>query len=278
LLYSTILVVATAVILSLAVFVLQPYQEDNVKIEKMQYILNAAGIENNAKNAAELYKRHINNEIEIECGGATHCIQKLYICKNDDDTLTIVPISGKGLWGPVWGYIAFEKDLNTIHGAVFDHKGETPGLGAEIAEKKFQNEFIGKKIFDRRDNFVSVSVLKPNEKTAAEINRVDALSGSTLTSKGLSAAIKESLKMYERYFEEHRDGKSYVLNQEVQNDSMILQPCTSVACNTSTTPVIPATLPKPMTRHSAPFYPYKTVKKTDTIVSGTTNDTLVNQP
>jgi Na+-transporting NADH:ubiquinone oxidoreductase subunit C len=259
-------VIATALILSLAVYVLQPFQEDNIKIEKMQYILNAAGIENDVKNVIKLYNEHIINELDLnneEVERTENGDLKVYICKNGNDTLTIVPISGKGLWGPVWGYIAFEKDLNTIHGAVFDHKGETPGLGAEIAEKKFQSEFIGKKIFDQNGKFVSVSILKRNDNSALEINKVDAISGGTLTSKGLHAAIKESLMKYASYFN-NRSVKNEVdeVNEIDKTDEID-------GSTTITT--------KPLTYYSAPFYPYKTGKKVNTTDADSSLNHLQNE-
>jgi Na+-transporting NADH:ubiquinone oxidoreductase subunit C len=100
----------------------------------------------------------------------------------------VVPVRGKGLWGPIWGYVALEEDLNTIYGAVFDHEGETPGLGAEINTKGFQAPFAGKTLFDEDGNFVSVQVVKGGADPASA-HQVDAISGGTITSKALEAML-----------------------------------------------------------------------------------------
>ncbi len=108
---------------------------------------------------------------------------------------------GVGLWGPIWGYISLESDFNTVHGAFFDHKGETPGLGAEIAEKSFQQQFEGKKIYNNDNSFVSVNVMKAAEKSELDpVNRVDAISGGTITSKGTDAMLKNCIEPYLAYF------------------------------------------------------------------------------
>ena len=131
----------------------------------------------------------------------------VYIFKNTDGSKNyVVPLYGVGLWGPVWGYLSFEKDLNTVKGAYFDHKGETPGLGAEIAEKPFQSQFIGKKIKDANNTFVSINVIKTTAKvTFGPEHRVDAISGGTLTSDGTNNMIKNGVEGYLKYFEKIKE-------------------------------------------------------------------------
>ncbi len=118
----------------------------------------------------------------------------VYVCEKEGKTFYIFPQRGKGLWGPIWGYISLEEDFNTINGAVFDHKGETPGLGAEIAQSWFSDPFKGKTIFEG-DEFVSITAHKGGKdaaKLAGDLKHgVDAISGGTITSKGLEAMIKE---------------------------------------------------------------------------------------
>ena len=106
-----------------------------------------------------------------------------------------MPLRGKGLWGPIWGYIALKNDFNTIAGAVFDHKGETPGLGAEINTTEFEQKFLNKQIFDQNENFVSVKVIKGIVKPD-DLHSVDAISGGTITSKGLEDMIFNGLSSY----------------------------------------------------------------------------------
>ena len=106
-----------------------------------------------------------------------------------------------GLWGPIWGFVSLESDFNTVYGAYFDHKGETPGLGAEIAEEPFQHQFEGKKIMED-GKFVSVNVLKTTYKSPlGPEHRVDAISGGTITSNGTDEMLKNCLAPYVSYFE-----------------------------------------------------------------------------
>ena len=111
---------------------------------------------------------------------------------------TVVPIYGAGLWGPVWGYIAFEKDLKTIAGAYFDHESETAGLGAKIKDDPaFQASFVGKQAaFDKTPVF---QIVKGAEGTLAD-NQIDAITGATMTSQGLDAAINTWFAAYAKFF------------------------------------------------------------------------------
>ncbi len=122
----------------------------------------------------------------------------VYIFNTNGQTIRVVPCYGAGLWGPIWGYLAFTEDMNTLDGAVFDHKGETPGLGAEIALPKFYSQFEGKRILDENGDFVSVSVVKGGAK--GDIHGVDAISGGTITSKALETTMRTWLSFYRPYF------------------------------------------------------------------------------
>nr|HPR30702.1 FMN-binding protein [Prolixibacteraceae bacterium] len=95
--------------------------------------------------------------------------------------------------------LSFDSDLNTIYGAFFDHQGETPGLGAEIKTRLFQEPFTGKQINDSEGKFVSITVAKKAEK-APEQHRVDAISGGTITSKGLQDMLYNDLRNYLEFF------------------------------------------------------------------------------
>lgn len=159
-LYSTILVVVVAVLLTAAALWLQPYQQRNKENETHKMILSAAGVsEDGTITPAE--------------GNMT----AYYV----NDTILVLPMEGNGLWGPIWGYLAIAPDGKTVLGARFDHKSETPGLGGEISSEKFQRQFSGKPL-------VSQGRMVPIE--------VDAISGATKTSNGVKEMIDKTLQQY----------------------------------------------------------------------------------
>jgi Na+-transporting NADH:ubiquinone oxidoreductase subunit C len=121
---------------------------------------------------------------------------------DDGEKVIIVPVEGKGLWGPLYGYVSLKSDMNTIYGTNFDHKGETPGLGAEINTSDFESQFRGKKLFEN-GNFISVKVLKGGA-DKNDPHGVDAISGGTITSKGLEKMIFDCLGKYNSYFQKNR--------------------------------------------------------------------------
>src|SRR5690554_6512376 len=175
--FSAIMVVVVAALLSFAATSLKPYQDENVRQEKMQNILNSIDINVSREEASRIYDDYIKTEIvfvdhQINEEAAAFSIDlakemrrpvaernlPLYIAEKEGENYFIIPLQGNGLWGPIWGYLALEKDLNTVYGAVFDHQGETPGLGAEINTTDFSSQFSGKKIKDANGNFVSIDV------------------------------------------------------------------------------------------------------------------------
>ena len=126
----------------------------------------------------------------------------IYVASVDAATYYIVPLRGSGLWDAIWGYIALGEDRNTIKGAVFDHKGETAGLGAEITQQWFMNRFVGEKIFNSSGDLVGISVSKTNNDpndTDKDDHEVDAISGATITGDGVSDMIIERLQHYLPY-------------------------------------------------------------------------------
>ncbi len=236
--YAAILVIIAAAVLSSANMLLKPFQERNMAVEKMGYILASANIEGvTTKNAIEKFNKYVVEEIlvnskgevidsykegKMEEGKAFKINMKeelykksrgkdfelpIYVVNKNGEAIYVLPLLGTGLWGPIWGNMAFKDDLNTIEGVTFDHKSETPGLGAEIATKGFQKQFIGKKIFDDQGNFTSIKVVKGGVKKLPEAERihgVDAISGGTITSKGVDAMISNVLESYLPYIEKHR--------------------------------------------------------------------------
>jgi Na+-transporting NADH:ubiquinone oxidoreductase subunit C len=223
-LFSSVMVVIIAILLSITAISLAPYQAKNIRIEKMKNILTSVAIDAKTAETEELYEQYITQQIVLnnkgeevtgtitafdidlkkemdktKTGKADEQLFPLFICNKDKKSFFIVPIRGKGLWGPIWGYISLEGDMNTIYGASFGHKSETPGLGAEIETKKFQQQFIGKKIFDKSGDFVSVTVLKGGA-SPDNMHAVDAISGATITSNGVTEMFKRTLSNYIPYF------------------------------------------------------------------------------
>jgi len=123
----------------------------------------------------------------------------VFIYENAGKNYYIFPLRGKGLWDEIWGYIALDSDLNTVVGVSFDHKAETPGLGAEIKDNpKFAKQFVGKKVFDEQGQFVSIS-LKKGGALPDDPHAVDGITGATLTANGVSAMLSNGLGWYLPY-------------------------------------------------------------------------------
>ena len=185
-LYATILVVVVATLLTAAVLYFHPFQERNEKNEKRINILRAAGIPDvNKDNAAKLFEQHCTASFLLDQhGNATEDgTLPLFVI---DRQISVIPMQGNGLWGPISGYLAIAADGSTIVGANFDHKSETPGLGGEITTEKFQSQFNGKQI---RENGQLVPI------------EFDAITGATKTSNGVKEMIDNTLKMYIPFFE-----------------------------------------------------------------------------
>lgn len=227
--YSIVMVVVIAVSLTVVAVQLKPAQEDNIRIEKMQNILTSVNVpiaEVPKKQVIDLYHKYITSVVGINLNGdvvetnaekvfaielanefkkpVAQQVLPVYTASLDNgDTAYIVPLRGKGLWGPVWGYISFKTDYNTVLGTMFDHKGETPGLGAEINQKFFMEPFKGKTIFDQDGKFTSIQIIKGG---AADDNPhgVDAISGGTITSKGVEKMIFDNLTSYQAYINKQK--------------------------------------------------------------------------
>lgn len=217
--YASVMVVIVAVMLSIAATQLKPFQDANILIEKKQNILRSVNIVADAKQANDLFSKTIKEmyivnskgekvegdafKVDLKVEHSKHIDQRklpVYVADmGEKGKVYIIPLRGAGLWGPIWGYVALQSDMNTIYGANFDHQGETPGLGAEINTEKFQKPFIGKTIFDQTGLFTSVIVAKTGEKSDPA-HSVDAISGGTITSKGLQKMLYDDLSTYQEFF------------------------------------------------------------------------------
>ena len=213
--YASVLVIIVAAALAFVAGALQERQQSNIETEKRLNILLSAHLGADAAAAsdkntlvAQLFTKYITDSYLVNDkgqripGDAFRSIPNqlpVYECTLDNgDRIYVVEVSGAGLWGPIWGYISLKDDFNTIYGAVFDHKGETPGLGAEIATKTYAKQFDGKRIF-KNGMLVSISVIKGGAK-ASDAHAVDAVSGGTITSKALESMIHSCLNRYLPFF------------------------------------------------------------------------------
>jgi len=217
------MVVSVAILLSLAAMLLQPVQEKNIEVEKKMNILSSINVASTKVNAVELYEKYIresfviNTEAKIIDGVDAFTVslrneQKKALAEqylpvflaitDNGDTLRIFPMEGKGLWGPIWGYISLKDDMSTIAGVTFDHKGETPGLGAEINTTPFESQFLSKALYEN-GKFISVNVVKGGAEKGNR-HEVDAISGGTITSKALEEMMRDGLVKYDKYLKENR--------------------------------------------------------------------------
>lgn len=237
--YTTVIVVLVAALLAFVSQSLKAKQDANEKAETISQMLTSAQYGTKAEldklgNAAKLdkYAQEIEKAFVINLdgkvvrelegievyspkqlkrenynikGGPNKTAEPelpVFIFKNGR---TVVPIYGAGLWGPIWGYISFENGTNTITGAYFDHESETAGLGAKIKDDpSFQAEFVGEKADFSQANVIEIvkgGAPKDAEGKSVVDNKVDAITGATMTSQGLDAAIDTWLAAYAKYFE-----------------------------------------------------------------------------
>lgn len=232
-LFAILMVLVVGAILAFLATALKPNIDENKRFEKQQNILYAMGInDNDEKSVAfiptdkveEMFTKYIKKQLVVNGDKAEEYkdaylidIKKeaakakdksytrklpLFVGEKDGEEYYIVPMRGKGLWDAVWGYIALDKNL-IVKGVFFDHKGETPGLGANINQRFFMDDFAGEHIVDGT-TFKGIAIAKGNadpkniDKTDFE---VDAIAGATITGDGLSAMIKKDLKMYMPYLQ-----------------------------------------------------------------------------
>jgi len=222
--FSAVMVITVATLLSLAATLLQPRQQKNLEIEKKKSMLESIGVPSAHETTESLYEKYIKESFVLNSKGEVvpdvdafnvglnielkKPLEQQYLpvfnaVPDDGEKVIILPVEGKGLWGPIYGYVSLKSDMNTIYGVTFDHKGETPGLGAEINTTGFESMFIGKKLYDS-DNFVSIGVIKGGSKRD-DPHSVDAISGGTITSKGLEKMLNDCIVKYNDYLLKNRN-------------------------------------------------------------------------
>mgnify|MGYP003630995289 CR=1 FL=1 len=230
--FAVIMVLIVGSLLAFLASTLKPTIKENERIEKQQNILYAMGVNENDESNANFvstnvagkeFQKYIKKQLVIEgdkisenedaylidikkqkANAKSGQVRKLplFVGEKDGKTFYVAPIYGKGLWDAIWGYVSMDENM-VIQGAYFDHKGETPGLGANIKQRFFMDDFIGEHLMSDSGNFKGVTVAKGNNDPKNEDKtdyEVDAIAGATITGDGVSAMIKSDLKLYVPYF------------------------------------------------------------------------------
>ena len=235
--YTLLFAVGLVVVVGTLLAAIDSSLKDKIRIneilEKQQNILYAIGINENegnnvsfiaAEKAEEEFNKYITKQIYIQGNeiiedNKAYLIdvkkQKtlakdpshkrklpLFIAQKDGRDLYVAPIRGKGLWDAIWAYVSVDENM-VIRGIYFDHKAETPGLGANIKQRFFMDDFIGESLLDSQGNFKGITVSKTNLDPKNEDkydNEVDAIAGSTITGDGVTAMIRSDLSLYQPYF------------------------------------------------------------------------------
>jgi len=223
--FSIVMVVVVGSLLAFFANFTKDLRVKNDQVKAQIDILSAIGVEADRSNATEMFTQYIKQQKVIEGTevsddekaylidvkkemdaakkGKTQRLP-LFVAEKDGKTLYIMPVRGNGLWDAIWGYIALNDDLKSINGVYFDHKGETPGLGANITESFFTEDFKGEHLYDASGNFKGIEISKsngdPNNEDKTD-NQVDAISGATITGNGVGAMINSGIRAYLPYFE-----------------------------------------------------------------------------
>lgn len=220
-LFTFLLIGVVAVILSLLATSLAPQISKNNETKKQMDLLQSIGVESTRANAKDLFEKYIGSnpsyvinsrgevvdgvafDIDIRTQHRDRSLSEddkrfpLFIASINGETLFIVPVVGKGLWGPIWGYISLKDDKRTIFGVSFDHQGETPGLGAEIKQSFFTDRYVGEAVADDALNFNEIKIVKDG--TGAQPLKVDGITGGTITSKGVEEMVNRTMYIYLNY-------------------------------------------------------------------------------
>ena len=235
--YTLLFAVGLVVVVGTLLAAIDSSLKDKIRInkilEKQQNILYAIGINENEGNsvnfiaadkAEEEFNKYVTKQIYIQGDEVIEddkaylidvkkqkALAKdpsymrklpLFIAEKEGRNLYVAPIRGKGLWDAIWAYVSVDEDM-VIRGIYFDHKAETPGLGANIKQRFFMDDFIGESLLDSQGNFKGVTVSKTNLDPKNEDkydNEVDAIAGSTITGDGVTAMIRSDLSLYQPYF------------------------------------------------------------------------------
>ena len=219
-LYAAVMVLIVGTVLAFIYMALKPKQNENIANDTRKQIMSALHIATPSNDQVkETYEKYIIQDLLVDMeGNIVDSAQNVAFdvdmkknvklaerqlpvmkCRLDDGSIKyVLPVYGAGLWGPIWGYIAMNDDGNTIYGANFSHEGETPGLGARIADQDFQDKFVDKHLF-KEGEYKGVVVLKRGQKSTTGAELIDALTGATITSRGVSDMLADCLAPYEAF-------------------------------------------------------------------------------
>ena len=242
--FAVIMVVVVGSVLAFTSSTLASKIASNKKIEKQQNILFAMGVKdpNNpnafvpADQAQKLFNQYIGDnqyivqgdkaiktvkafDINVKAEGDkakkdTSYTRKLplFVGTKGTEKFYVIPMRGNGLWDAIWGYVSLDQKFQTVKGAIFDHKGETPGLGANIKESFFRDDFIGESIVDAKGAYQGITGKKGNgdpKNQRKKDNAVDALAGATITGNGVTQMVKSGIRMYMPYFNLLKNKRNY---------------------------------------------------------------------
>ena len=217
--FAILMVVVVGTLLAVASQGLKSRQDKNTSDKKMINILSAIKVEATRENAQEMFDTYVvESKIisgkDMSAAAFDVDIQKefrdknlklsdrnypMYICEKNGSRYYVIPVVGTGLWGPIWGFVALESDYKTIYGATFDHKGETPGLGAEIKQGSYSDQYAGEMVADTSGTFLPIVVVKDGSGKGMN-SKVDGITGGTITSKGVEEMTTRTLAVYINYF------------------------------------------------------------------------------
>lgn len=215
--YTIILVVVVGAALACTSLALKPRQQANADADKMKQILASAHITPDAGKVNADFNKYITRSFIVDAEGneiagdafdvnvaeqSKRPVENrelpVYVCHIDGTDKYILPVYGAGLWGPIWGYVALDSDGSTVYGAYFAHQGETPGLGAEIEKPAFSGQFDGKRLYVD-GVFKPIAVVKAGQQPTNGEDYVDAISGGTITSKGVQSMLDNCLSGYDAF-------------------------------------------------------------------------------
>ena len=242
LVFSAVLTIILGGMLSGANQLLKPFQDKQVELDTKKKILGAVMDISSIKDANEvlaLYDKRISSTVldingnvkEVDEKGNKLVAEKIdfqknhkkdvqtrpypiFMFMNESDASKvdayIIPMFGAGLWDWISGFVALDADLNTVRGVAFDHKSETPGLGARITTDVVKDRYVGKKIYDAQGKLQSVSMVKGEKGEPLDDHHIDGMSGATLTGKGVNAMLGSYLGYYSKFIEKNRNASAAV--------------------------------------------------------------------